>query len=456
MRNEDMENRLKTAVEHAVPDVLDGILSECGKIDAGPENAAERKQLDVRPGGRRRKRWMPAGSVAAVLILIMGSVWGMNWNAAHAVDSVIGIDVNPSVELRINKNEKVLAAEARNEDGKDILDGMDLRDTDLDVAVNALIGSMLKNGYIDELANSILVTVGSEDDVRGAELQQRLVTEINRILSSNAIDGAILSQKLTADPELTRLAADYGISEGKASLIREMISQNSLWTFDELAGCTINDLNLMASSRNTGLDHIKTQGAASDKAYIGTARACQIALAHAGLSESEVGGLKSEFDWEEGRPEYEVEFSRGKVEYEYEIDARTGEVLSFHRDGEDDRRGEGGRENGGRSDDDRDDDRDEEDREDGGGDADDTILRVPSGSAGAAYIGEEEAKGIALAKVPGASVTEFKLDVDDGEAVYEIELQEGSAEHEFEIDAITGRILKWESDEDEDGDEDED
>ena len=58
---------------------------------------------------------------------------------------------------------------------------MDLKGVDLDVAVNAIIGSMLKNGYIDELRNSVLVSVENDDAAKGAALQERLTAEIEQL-----------------------------------------------------------------------------------------------------------------------------------------------------------------------------------------------------------------------------------------------------------------------------------
>lgn len=197
------------------------------------------------------------------MLLVAGSVFGFSrYTAYNRVDSVIGLDVNPSVELRINSREKVLEARALNSDAQGILDGMELSGTDLDVAVNALIGSMLKNGYISELANSVLISVENGDDEKGAALRARLADDISRILGSSAVDGAILSQTLTEDNNLQALAEQYGISVGKASLIQEILKSSPRMQFSSLAGLTINELNLLASSHGSSLNTVTAEGTA--------------------------------------------------------------------------------------------------------------------------------------------------------------------------------------------------
>ena len=58
----------------------------------------------------------------------------------------------------------------------------------------------------------------------------------------------------------------------------------------------------------------------------------------------------------------------------------------------------------------------------------------------------EEAKQIALAKVPGATENSLSihLDFDDGYWQYEGDIWHDRMEYEFDIDANTGNILKWE------------
>ena len=65
---------------------------------------------------------------------------------------------------------------------------------------------------------------------------------------------------------------------------------------------------------------------------ISAAEAKSIALSHAGLTEAQVKGLRAEYDRDDGRPEYDVEFRVGRTEYEYEIHAETGKILSWDKE----------------------------------------------------------------------------------------------------------------------------
>lgn len=75
-------------------------------------------------------------------------------------------------------------------------------------------------------------------------------------------------------------------------------------------------------------------GASGSAADIGQNAAKQAALNHAGLSESQVNRMEVEMDHDDGRLEYQVEFRCGGVEYEYDIDAATGNILKYKRDGD--------------------------------------------------------------------------------------------------------------------------
>jgi CHAT domain-containing protein len=134
-------------------------------------------------------------AAACVIVLVMFAT-GYNLSS-NKIDSTISIDVNPSIEITTNKSNKVIEAVALNDDAKIILDGMDLKKVNLDVAIDTIMGSMVKNGYINVVKDSILVTVDNDDEEKAAELQESISSNITTALEENHIQAIVYKQKLT-------------------------------------------------------------------------------------------------------------------------------------------------------------------------------------------------------------------------------------------------------------------
>lgn len=424
MTDHELERRLRTALDHAAPNDLEGVLSRCetGKgtvIDM--TNAVETK--------KKKNRWAPLAAAACLALVLVGGGGGYYYYSANnAVASLVSLDVNPSIQLEVNKNEKVLSATPMNDDGAEILDGMDLKGTQADVAMYAIIGSLLQHGYVDELANSILITVEDDDQVRGEKLQQELTAQADAALANAQVNGAVLAQTLQNSEELSQKAQEYGISTGKAALIQAIVAgSNNTKTFEDLVGLSINELNLLytaqaplegqtsGNEQNTGAANaapITTSGSASQSAYIGPEAAKEAALKHAGVSASDATFVEAEYDYDDGRMVYEVEFHVKGTEYDYEIDAQTGEVVKYKTE-------QNGANTGG------------------------------SSANTSSFIGESAAKAAALSHA-GVSESSTKycnawLEYDDGRAeCYEVEFMAGNTRYEYKIALTSATVLESE------------
>ena len=75
-----------------------------------------------------------------------------------------------------------------------------------------------------------------------------------------------------------------------------------------------------------------TRNTAGTGSYIGEAKAKEIALDPAGLSASQVNFVRSTLEYDDGRAVYDVDFWSGNKEYDYEIDAKSGTILSYDFD----------------------------------------------------------------------------------------------------------------------------
>ena len=60
-------------------------------------------------------------------------------------------------------------------------------------------------------------------------------------------------------------------------------------------------------------------------------KAKEIALSHAGLTSSQVTFKRTELEVDNGVQKYEIEFYNNNREYSYEINAKTGAILSYEQ-----------------------------------------------------------------------------------------------------------------------------
>lgn len=421
MKKREVEERLNKCISDSVPDVLDSILKKCEEKKGFNLKMQTNTNKEVKVG-----LFSKYAMVLGLVIIMLGLGFGLN--SKRSV-SVIEFDVNPSIELKVNKKEKVVDVIPINEDAKKVLNNMDLENVDLDVAVNALVGSMLKNGYLSIDNNSILVSVKNNDKKESERLQKQISEEINSLLKASSIEGAILTQELIEDDNLTRLSNDNNISIGKAKLISNVINakitnnKGELYTFEQLANLSINELNVLLTEKNTKVENIKATGAASQTGYIGKDKAKDIAVKDANVELSKIKKIEIEFDADSGKLTYEVDFQVDNKEYEYDIDAKTGKILHKETDI----------------------DEDYVEKNDKTNNTSTNKNNSTSNNTSTSYIGKTKAKSIAFknAGVSSSKVRELEVefDKDDGVASYEIDFKVGNKEYSYDINAKTGKII---------------
>lgn len=184
--------------------------------------------------------------------------------------------------------------------------------------------------------------------------------------------------------------------ESQSSSSQTSSSQASSQSGSSQSGSSLSSTPKAESSQASGTTGLITEEEAAN-----------IAKEHAQVTDCTM--LPVKLDRDDGRQVYDVEFftADGK-EYDYEIDAATGEVLSYDYDAE----------------------------------------RQAAAASGTASITEAEAKALVLAQVPGAAeenFLEFKTDYDDGRLEYEGELFYDGMKYEFTVDGYSGTIREWES-----------
>ncbi len=247
--------------------------------------------------------------------------------------SLVTLDINPSIQLQLDEKDKVIDAIAVNDDAKKVLEDMDLKQADANVAMNAVLGSLVKNGYLNANQNTVLLSVENDDDKERVALEDELSQYIYTTLKSYSIEGAIYSQDIDIDDDIESLMNKYSISYGKANLIEDIIDENDdakkTYKVEDLVKLNAQDLILIYQSLDkddTQKNANKMVGNVSTKQYITKDEALNIALKNASLTKDKIKNLEIDYDPENGALTYDIEFTYNQNEYEYEVSATKGIV----------------------------------------------------------------------------------------------------------------------------------
>ena len=501
MKREDIERKLDAAVSGMIPkDMFDRISENI--VSANPERIERVVKKEKKKNFNIFSRSFMGVAAAACILLVVGIIGVPYYGNNFVPDSHVDIDVNPGVEIVTNKKNKVLNVQSTNKDGADVIDNMDLKNTELKVAVNALIGSMVQKGYIVNNNTGILVTVRNDNPEKANKVKEEILYDINFALYTNDVQANVMNQTFKNNADADKFARENNISIGKAVFVLNLAAKDSSLDAKELAKMKVTDIANLVAKKGIDIRDIvdyddddsiweniadaiedidedagssmKNTADAGNK-QIGIEAAKQIALADAKVALKDVTFIKAELDNEDGRAVYEIEFYSGNVEYDYDIDALSGEIISNDFDIED--------------------------------------YSIPTQSAAAiqqtaaapaqpqtaaptqlqtaaptpaptqpqttaptpaptqpqtaaptpaptaaptpaptqpaapSTISADRAKQIALshAGVGGASFIKVELDTDDGVQVYEIEFKVGNVEYEYDINAISGEIISSKS-----------
>ena len=94
----------------------------------------------------------------------------------------------------------------------------------------------------------------------------------------------------------------------------------------------IEDYDITQQQTTKGNKSVAPNNQNSNNSKITVEKAKEISLKHANLKDNQVVFDKTEMDYDNGVQVYDIEFHYNNIEYNYEIDANTGNILSYSQD----------------------------------------------------------------------------------------------------------------------------
>lgn len=218
-------------------------------IHADPQ-LKERTKRSLAEERLRRTRRKPGLILACTLlctafVLFLG-LRGYAW--IQTPISYVSIDVNPSIELALNRLDRVVAVSAYNVEGAGILDGLSLKGKRYTDAIQAIMGSSAMDDYLAD-DSELVFTVASD-----GEHQVRLEAEA----ADMSMQMGHSCHSISTDMATAAQAHDNGLSLGKYNAYLQLKQYDDAVTIDECREMTVAEIRALILQYQQG-EKEKTQ-----------------------------------------------------------------------------------------------------------------------------------------------------------------------------------------------------
>ena len=242
MNDDNIKRRVKDAFEQDVPDVL-------SQIKASPEFRVPPKE-SVFSWNRlfTRKAVLSLTSVIVITLIIFTAFIRNN---DPVVASTITLEVNPSIQITLDEDDKVITVTALSDDGEAVVSrDITYLGMSLDEVLEVLIARLEARGYLvttTDDSNIILIDVtATNETIRNrveTALRNKLNTEMGRLPAPhwvlNARDIPLTEEQRQAAMEDHRVAM---YTRAKMMLIYRIHALDDSYTVEDLIPLTIREL----------------------------------------------------------------------------------------------------------------------------------------------------------------------------------------------------------------------
>lgn len=175
----------------------------------------------------RKKRFAAVSAVCAALFVLLAAVGFYLYTSPV---SAISIDVNPSVELEMNRFGRVLSCKAYNDDGASVAQSVNVANMSYAEAVKTILRDPSFRKYVKEDAYVVITVAGDR------------VEEIAGALSKEPALGRISAAVETAEMETVGEAHSCGFSFGKYKAYLELLALDDTLTEEEARSLSMHEL----------------------------------------------------------------------------------------------------------------------------------------------------------------------------------------------------------------------
>lgn len=262
------ENRIRDAFQYieAGQDLKSSTLAFLKNARQADAGRLELQETPSRMTPRRRpRRLLPCvprsalklalGAICALFVLLVGTG---GYTMLYVPVSYVSIDVNPSIELSLNRLDRVICATAYNEDGASILDDISVGGKYYTDAIDLLMDSPAMLNYLTEDAAPTFTVAASS-----SKAEQMLLLGVQGTRGCSGHGGT----SYITDIHTIEDAHAYGLSLGKYAAYRILSQYDASVTTQDCQHMSMSEIhNRIAEHEHNGQEH-HGHGAGSDAGH---------------------------------------------------------------------------------------------------------------------------------------------------------------------------------------------
>ncbi len=263
--------------------------------------------VPVKTKQRSRRFLTAAAAIAACLCFV---VTGGGYHYYYAQAALISVDVNPSIELTVNRLDRVTSSSALNEDGEALLSGVRLTGMECGEAVKELLQSESGEPYLSGNKN-VVVTVYSANEARQSRLLEEIRETADTTVTTLRPDGNTEYRAVTS--EEVEAAHSCGVTAGKYIYLQKLEEAAPETDITQYSHCSIDEIkehisncesrhqtdyegsgNAGSGSKYSGSEHTDSRHSESEHSDSEHADSERSDLEHSDLEHSDSEHLDSE------------------------------------------------------------------------------------------------------------------------------------------------------------------
>jgi len=202
------------------------------------EYCEQERPVSLWSGILARKRML--AMVACLLLVVFSvSVWtGTLLFYDQKIVAYVNVDINPSIELGLNKKGQVVQAVGLNRDGEQLLQKLNLLDLSAEKAIELITRAAIEQKYLQAgKENNVIITVSETKKAKAPQEPKKLEETVTKQLSAQEIN--VNTQVIEVDKELHEKAKELGVSPGKYVIFLEALDQGLDVSLEDLKDSSI-------------------------------------------------------------------------------------------------------------------------------------------------------------------------------------------------------------------------